>query len=71
MNFLFLEKFENLMKAFSPRAQRLIVALSQDEGRKSGSAQLLPEHVMLALLKSAEGVGYMLLRIMHINVLTF
>lgn len=59
------------MKAFSPRAQRLIVALSQDEGRKSGSAQLLPEHVMLALLKNAEGVGYMLLRIMHINVLTF
>ena len=59
------------MKAFSPRAQRLVVALSQDEGRKSGSAQLLPEHLMLALLKNAEGVGYMLLRLMHVNVLTF
>lgn len=59
------------MKAFSPRAQRLVVALAQDEGRKSGCAQLLPEHIMLALLKNAEGVGYMLLRIMHINVLTF
>lgn len=59
------------MKAFSPRAQRLVVALSQDEGRKSGSMQLLPEHLMLALLKNAEGVGYMLLRLIHINVLTF
>ncbi len=59
------------MKAFSPRAQRLIVALSQDEARKCGAAALLPEHLMLALLKSADGIGYVLLRILHINVLTF
>jgi ATP-dependent Clp protease ATP-binding subunit ClpC len=59
------------MKGLSPRAQRLIVALSQDEGRKSGSTELLPEHVLLALLKSADGLGYVLLQSLRINVLTF
>lgn len=58
------------MKAFSPRAQRLIVALSQDEGRKCGASMLLPEHLLLALLKSADGVGYVVLRVLHVNVLT-
>ena len=59
------------MKGLSPRAQRLIVALAQDEGRKSGGTELLPEHVLLALLKSADGLGYILLQNLHINVLTF
>ena len=58
------------MKGLSPRAQRLIVALAQDEGRKSGCAELLPEHVLLALLKSADGLGYHLLQYLHINVLS-
>ena len=58
------------MKSFSQRAQRLIVALAQDEGRKSGSSHLLPEHLMLALLKSADGLGYEILRFLRINVLT-
>ena len=56
---------------FSLRAQRLIAALAQDEGRKSGADQLLPEHVLLALLKSAEGLGYTLLRSLRINTLSF
>lgn len=60
-----------MMKSFSPRAQRLIVALAQDEGRKSGASQLLPEHLMLALLKSADGLGYAILRILRVNVLTY
>ena len=59
------------MRSFSPRAQRLIVALAQDEGRKSGASQLLPEHLMLALLKSAEGLGYAILRLLRVNVLTY
>lgn len=57
------------MKGLSPRAQRLLVALAQDEGRKSGSAYLLPEHVILAMLKNAESVGYSLLLSMNVNVL--
>ena len=59
------------MKSFSPRAQRLIVALAQDEGRKSGASQLLPEHLMLALVKNADGIGYAILNILKVNVLTF
>ena len=59
------------MISFSQRAQRLIVALAQDEGRKSGSPQLLPEHLMLALLKSADGLGYAILRVLKVNVLTY
>jgi ATP-dependent Clp protease ATP-binding subunit ClpC len=59
------------MKGLSPRAQRLIVTLAQEEGRKSGCAELLPEHILLALLKSADGLGYQVLLELHINVLTF
>ena len=59
------------MRRLSPRAQRLIATLAQDEGRKSGSDQLLPEHVLLALLKNADGLGYALLQALHINVLTY
>lgn len=59
------------MKGLSARAQRLLTTLAQDEGRKSGSTELLPEHVLLALLKSADGIGYEVLKVLNINVLSF
>ena len=59
------------MKGLSNLAQKLLTALAQEEGRKSGSLELLPEHVILALLKSAEGFGYQLLKVLNINVLSF
>ena len=59
------------MKGLTPRAQRLIVALAQDEARKSGAVELIPEHILLALLKSADGIGYITLQNLHINVLAF
>ena len=46
------------MKNFSPRAKQIISVLAQDEARKLGSRQLLPEHLILALLKLKEGIGY-------------
>ena len=52
-------------------AQKLLTQLAQDEGRKSGSTELLPEHVMIALLKSADGFGYQLLKALDVNVLSF
>lgn len=61
----------NNMKGLSARAQRLLTTLAQDEGRKSGSTELLPEHVLLALLKSADGIGYEVLKVLNINVLSF
>ncbi|MCI5523610.1 MAG: ATP-dependent Clp protease ATP-binding subunit [Spirochaetia bacterium] len=54
----------------SPRAQRLVVALAPDEAYKTGSTQLEVEHVILAMLKSGDGLGYMTLRTLRINVLT-
>jgi len=45
------------MRSFSPRAEKVII-LAQDEARKNGSSTLLPEHVMLALVKNGEGLGF-------------
>jgi ATP-dependent Clp protease ATP-binding subunit ClpC len=59
------------VKKLSPRAQKLMVALSQDEGRFLGADELLPEHILLAMLKSADGLAYLSLQLLHINVLTF
>lgn len=49
------------MRSLSPRAQRLVSALSQDEGREQKASQIHIEHVLLALIKSADGLGYCLL----------
>ena len=46
------------MKNFSPRAIQVISFLAQDEARKLGSRQLLPEHLVLAILKLKEGIAY-------------
>ena len=58
------------MKKISPRVQKTMI-LAQEEGRKCGSTELLPEHLILALLKYADGLGYILLQDLRINVLTF
>ena len=59
------------MFQLSPRAKRIINELAQEEGRISGSSELLPEHVMLSLLKSGEGLGFIALQSLNINVLTY
>ncbi|MCR5605528.1 MAG: ATP-dependent Clp protease ATP-binding subunit, partial [Treponema sp.] len=59
------------MKGLSPRAEKLIAVLAQKEGRQSGGTQLLPEHVLIALLKSASGLGYILLQTLHVNILAY
>ena len=46
------------MRNLSPRAKKILMVLAQDEARKIGSTQLLPEHVLLAILKSKDGLGY-------------
>ena len=46
------------MKNLSPRAKKILMVLAQDEARKIGSTQLLPEHVVLAIIKSKDGLGY-------------
>lgn len=59
-----------MIKGLSPRAQRLMVVLGPEEAYHLGSKQLEVEHVLLALLKSADGLAYLALKAMRINVLT-
>ena len=60
-----------MIKGLSPRAQKLLTVFAQDEGKKTGAAELLPEHVLLALTKSASGLGYAVLQFLKINILAF
>ena len=59
------------MKGLSPKAQRLLTEYAQNEGRNSGLTELLPEHVILAMLKSADSMGFNALKVLNINVLSF
>lgn len=60
----------NENKSLSPKAQRLVMALAADEAYHLGSVQLEPEHVMLAMLKYGDGLGYLAVKALRINVLT-
>mgnify|MGYP002513390628 CR=1 FL=1 len=46
------------MKKISTRASRLVYALSQDEARKTFCSEVLPEHILLAMIKNGEGLGF-------------
>ena len=59
------------MKGLSQKAQKLLTDFAQTEGRNSGLAELLPEHVILALLKTADCVGFNALKSLNINILSF
>lgn len=59
------------MKNLSPRASRIVYALCQNEAEKSCSNYVNPEHVLLSLLKIAEGLGYELLKKLNVNILEF
>lgn len=59
------------MKGLSQKAQRLLTDFAQTEGRNSGLPELLPEHVILALLKSADSMGFNTLKSLNINILSF
>ncbi|MDR2897849.1 MAG: ATP-dependent Clp protease ATP-binding subunit, partial [Spirochaetaceae bacterium] len=58
-------------KGLSPRAQRLLTIQAQEEARKVGSEQLFPEHVILAMIKSSEGIGCAALQVLRVNILMF
>jgi len=59
-----------LFKGLSQRAQKLLTIQSQDEAKRSNAEQLLPEHVMLALIHSADGTGFIVLQNLKINLLS-
>lgn len=59
-----------MFKGLSQRAQRLLTVQSQEEAKRAGSEQLLPEHVMLALIHSADGTGFTVLQNLKINLVS-
>lgn len=58
-----------MFKGLSQRAQKLLTILSQDEAKRSNADQLLPEHVLLALIHSADGMAFTILQNLKINLL--
>ncbi|MCL1818111.1 MAG: ATP-dependent Clp protease ATP-binding subunit [Spirochaetaceae bacterium] len=51
-----------MFKGFTQRAQRILTILAQEEAKRFHSEQIMPEHIMLALLREASGLGYKVLQ---------
>ena len=60
-----------MFKGLTDRAKKILTVLAQEEGRKNGSEQLLPEHVLLAMLRQGEGRAILILKALKINILSF
>jgi len=56
-------------KGLSPRLQRLLSFSASNIAKKRGSAQLQPEHVLLAIISDADSLGFEILLYLNINVL--
>ncbi len=59
------------MKNLSPRASRLVNGLSQNIAREFYSVEIQPEHILLAMINTREGVGYYALRKSGIDIDSF
>lgn len=60
-----------MIKGLSPRAQKLLSVSAQKAAKKYNSTQLLPEHVLIAMLQGADGIGFEILCQLHVNLLMF
>jgi len=58
------------LKNFSPKAKRILFALAQDEARLLGSSKIVPEHVLLAILKTKDSVAYSTMIRLGVNTFT-
>lgn len=59
-----------MFKGLTQRAQKILTVLSQEEARQSFADMLLPEHIILAILKDGEGLACRGLKSFNINCLT-
>lgn len=59
-----------MFKGLSKKAQKLLSVYSQEEAKRSNSESLLPEHVILALIKSGDGTAYKVLQNLKINIIS-
>ena len=60
-----------MFKGLTQRAQRILTILSQEEARQTHSDQLLPEHIIVAILKDGEGVACKALGALKVDLLDF
>ncbi|MCK5674779.1 MAG: ATP-dependent Clp protease ATP-binding subunit, partial [Spirochaetales bacterium] len=56
-----------MFKGLTQRAQRILTIFAQEEAKRFHSDQLLPEHIILALLKDGEGLGFKVLKSLNID----
>jgi len=56
-----------MFKGLTQRAQRILTIFAQEEAKRFHSDQLLPEHIILALLKDGEGLGFQILKSLNID----
>ena len=56
-----------MFKGLTQRAQRVLSVLAQEEAKRFHSDQLVPEHVLLAVIREAEGIGFRALRSLKID----
>ena len=60
-----------MFKGLTQRAQRILTVLSQEEARRTHADQLLPEHIVVAILKDGEGVACKALGSLNVDLLDF
>jgi len=57
-----------MFKGLTQRAQKILTVLAQEEAKKYHADQLLPEHIVIALLKDGEGVAIKALQMLKVNI---
>ncbi len=56
-----------MYKGLTQRAKLILTVYSQEEAKRFRSDQLLPEHILLAIIKEGEGIGFKVLKSLKIN----
>ncbi len=57
-----------MFKGLTQRAQKILTILAQDEAKRFHAEQMLPEHIMIAIIKEGGGLGFKALRKAEIDV---
>lgn len=60
-----------MFKGLTQRAQRILTVASQEEARRSHADQLLPEHIVVAILKDGQGTACKALGSLKVDVAAF
>lgn len=56
-----------MFKGYSQRVKMILAVYAQEEAKRFHSDQLLPEHIILAIIKEGEGIGLKVLKTLKIN----